>query len=261
MHGYKLFIVLTISVTCMLMVVGCSGKSRTGAALPQTPQQVYIPGVSPPPPEYQIGFGDVLEVKFFYDPELNETLLVRSDGRITLPRLGDIIVAGLTPTHLDSIITEKYSEILKNPDITIQVRNSAEQVVYVLGEVRQPGAVPVRGKMTALQAIAASGGFTYISKPSSVIIFHSNGIDKPSAQRLNLSRALNRRSIKENITLSGYDIVYVPKSFIGKLDIFVDQFFSSMLEPMLRTYLRGYDAYRIKDRYDFYKRRAESIEN
>ena len=257
MHRNGKLAVFLLSIMIMTIITGCGGGAKKGVELPESPRPTYIPGVTPPLPEYRIGFGDVLEVKFFYDPELDETLLVRSDGRITLPRLGDIVVAGLTPTQLDSIITTKYSEILKNPDITIQVRESAEEVVYVLGEVNRPGIIPMRGRLTALQAIAAAGGFNYIAKSSSIIVFHSDGIHKPNAQRINLSRALNRKNISENILLSGYDIIYVPRTFIGKLDVFVDQFFDRIFPPLLVTYIRGYDAYRIRDRYDFYRSRAD----
>ncbi len=257
MKSWKTTIIaLPVLLLSILVFVGCGGGGKRGVELTKAPEPIYEPGVSPPPPEYQIGVGDVLEVKFFYDPELNETLLVRSDGRITLPRLGDFVVVGLTPTEVDSIITEKYSEILKEPDITVQVRESAEEVVYVLGEVNRPGPVPIRGRLTALQAIAASGGFTYSSNSSSVIVFHSDGLHKPTAERLNLSKALSQKKLNENIYLSGYDIIYVPQTFVGKLNVFVDQFFTNMFGPLLDTYIRGYDAYRIKDRYDFYTRRG-----
>ena len=237
----------------LVAFTGCGG-GRKHIELSKAPKPVFVPGVTPPLPEYTIGIGDILEVKFFYDPELNETLLVRSDGRITLPRLGDFAVVGLTPTQLDDIVTTKYSEILRNPDITVLIRESAEEVVYVLGEVGSPGAVPIRGRMSLLQAIAASGGLTYIAKSSSVIVFHSDGLHRPTARRINLSKALNRKDINENIYLTGYDIIYVPKTFIGKLDIFVDQFFKNVFPPLLDTYIKGYDAYRMKDRYDYYRR-------
>ncbi len=241
----------------MTCFTACSKKVNKGVEIPKGQFQDYNPGVSAPPPEYRIGFGDILEVKFFYDPELDETLLVRSDGRITLPRLGDIMVAGLTPTQLDSIVTTKYGEILKNPDITVQVRNSAETVVYVLGEVNNPSVVPIRGRLTVLQAIAASRGFTRTAKTSSVIVFHSNGIDRPTSKRLNLSKVFSRKNLSDNIALSGYDIVYVPQTFIGKLDLFVDQFFDNVFPPLLDTYIKGYQAYRIKERYDYFKSRIE----
>lgn len=249
----KILSLILISIAIFLNI-GCGGKPSKGVRLPQNPKPIYVPGVTPALPEYRIGFGDILGIKFFYDPELNEELLVRSDGRITLPRLGDFVVVGLTPTQVDSIVTEKYSEILKNPDITVQVRESAREVVYVFGEVRSPGPVEMNGRLTALQAVASAGGFNLIAEQSSVIVFHSNGLDRPTAQRINLSRVLDRKNLSENIVLSGYDIVYVPKTFIGKLNIFVNQFFTNIFPPLFNSYIQGYNAYRIEDRYDYYMR-------
>ncbi len=245
---------LSSIIISALLITSCGGGAKKNFNIPKVRKPVYVPGVSPPPPEYRIGFGDVLDVKFFYDPELNETLLVRSDGRVTLPRLGDLVVVGMTPSQLDSIVTIRYSEILKNPDITIQVRKSAEEVVYVLGEVNKPGVYTTIGRMSILQAIAAAGGFSHSAKTSSIVVFHSNGMEKPTAQRVNLSKVLGRENLDENILLSGYDIVYVPKTFIGKLDLFVDQFFTKVFPPLFETYIKGYDAYRIQDRYNYYSR-------
>lgn len=191
-------------------------------------------------PAYRLGYGDVIEVKFFYNPNLNETLTIRPDGRITLPRLGEILVAGMTPTQLDDLITEKYSEIIRAPEVTVIVREIGKDVVYVLGEVNKPGGYPLNPYGTSvLGAVSLAEGFKPSAKLSSVIVIKKDaqGIPKPS--RVNLTRAVGG-SGEDDPFLQGNEIVYVPSTFIAQLNLFMDQFFTQIMPP-LDLYLKGYD--------------------
>ena len=89
--------------------------------------------------EYHLGFGDVVEIKFFNNSEYNDVVAVRPDGKITLQRLGDIQVVGRRVSQLDSLITHSYSEILVDPDVTVIVREFGGKFLYVMGEVLNPG--------------------------------------------------------------------------------------------------------------------------
>jgi polysaccharide export outer membrane protein len=191
--------------------------------------------------EYRFGYGDVIEVKFFYNPNLNEFLTIRPDGRVTLPRLGDILVVGMTPMQLDELITGKYSEIIKEPDITVIVRQYGQKVVYVLGEVNDPGGYPLNTNgTTVLSAVALAAGFKETAKLSSVILIEQDVQGNPIASRLNLTRAVSGRNRTDDPFLRGNEIVYVPATFISQVNQFMDQFFTKM-KPPLEFYLKGYD--------------------
>jgi polysaccharide biosynthesis/export protein len=110
-------------------------------------------------PEYRIGSGDKLQINVYKEGDLTQSLQVRPDGRITIPLIGDLAAAGQTPMQLQRRLTESLREFVSNPVVTVMVVEVADRVVYVMGEVNTPGAVPLKGSMTVLQALAVAGGF------------------------------------------------------------------------------------------------------
>jgi protein involved in polysaccharide export with SLBB domain len=214
---------------------------------PATGEEGIIPAVPERPllqpaqtGEYRLGYGDVLSVKFFYDPELDQTVTIRPDGRITLPRLGDILVVGMTPSQLDELITAQYAEIIRDPEVAVIVEEIGEEVVYVLGEVNQPGGYPLNAYgTTVMGAIALAEGFKNTAKLSSVILISRDASGAPRPERLNLTRAVSGNR-EDDPYLRGSEIVYVPSTFIAQLNLFMEQFFTNMMPPM-DFYLKGYD--------------------
>ena len=205
------------------------------------PQAGVVPaGQAQPVSEYRLGFGDVLEVKFFYNPEFDQTVTIRPDGRISLPRLGDVLVVGMAPAQLDDLITRKYAEIIRDPDVTVIVQEIGEEVVYILGEVNQPGGYPLNPYgTTVLGAIALASGFKSTAKLNSVILITKDVQGMPVPQRLNLTKAV-QGSRKEDPMLMGNEIVYVPSTYIAVLNQFMDQYFYKMTPPF-DLYLKTYD--------------------
>ena len=224
-------------VLAAINVVGCGGKQVKSDITEQFGDSLFV---AEERAEYKLGFGDVVEIKFFYNAELNQELVVRPDGRITLPRLGDIYVVGHAPSTVDEIITTKYAEVIRDPDITVIVKSFASQVVYVLGEVNIPGGYDLQVDMTTLQSIALAGGFTRNAKLSSAILIRSAG-GLASAERVNLSKIIDSGSLEGDSVLKPYDVVYVPNHFIDKVDLFMQNYFEGLLPPF-NLYLRGYDS-------------------
>ena len=206
-----------------------------------------IDTASQPPPEpsrtseYRLGYGDILSVKFFYQPEYDQIITIRPDGRITYPHLGDVLVVGMTPTQLDELITARYSEIIREPDVSVIVEEIGEEVVYVLGEVNQPGGYPLNPYgTTVLGAVALAKGFKNTAKLSSVILITKDASGTPRPERLNLIRAVSG-SREDDPYLWGNEIVYVPNTFISQLNTFMEQYFLKMTPPF-DLYLKGYDS-------------------
>ena len=108
--------------------------------------------------EFKIQVEDELDIKFFYIAGLNEQVIVRPDGRISLQLVQEIVAAGLTPAELTNVLVEKYSGELQRPVITVIVRAFGAQKIYVDREVMKPGVVPILGILTALQAISQAEG-------------------------------------------------------------------------------------------------------
>src|SRR5215471_2504061 len=111
------------------------------------------------PAEYRIGFGDELEIKFFYTPELTTIAIVRPDGRINLPLIGDVVAVRRSPVELAGRIRAAYASQVQRPDVTVNVRTFVTQRVFVGGEVTHPGVQSLVGPLTVLQAIMGAEGF------------------------------------------------------------------------------------------------------
>jgi len=174
--------------------------------------------------EYRIQTGDQLDIKFFYNPELNEQVTVRPDGRISLQLSPEITAAGLTPAQLTESLVKNYEKELANPGITVMVRSFSSQRVYVDGEVYKPGMVNLAGPLTVLQSIAEAGGFKDTAKPSQVLVIRKTNDSKPMAIAVDLENVRNAASGSQDILLAPYDIVYVPKSTIANVNQFIDQY-------------------------------------
>lgn len=206
-----LVLFLTIILT---LAAGCSSAVKGRTDLLQSPAY--------PEKEYKIQPGDQLDIKLFYNPELNEQLTVRSDGRITLQLVNDVVAAGLTPTELTTILVKAYSAELSNPRVAVIVRTSITDKVYVDGEVNRAGMVTLTGPTTVLQSIAQAGGMKDSAKAEEVIVLRRADNKKMTVIQVNLKQALEKQDASQNILIKPNDIVYVPKTTIANINTWVD---------------------------------------
>lgn len=215
-----------------LLLMSCGG-TRKPALIEKA--RVPLPPFTPPTdadiPAYLIDFNDLLEIKFFINERFNETVRVRPDGRISLQRIGDLLVVGRTPNEVDSIITAAYAKIIKDPDITVFVREFGSPEVYVLGEVTRPGPVQYRGKLTALQAVALAGGPTRDAKMGSVLIIRQEKGELVAA-RWDLKELIKGDIYRGDPLVRSFDIIYVPRTFISKVSDFLSSYMPVILAPV-----------------------------
>lgn len=148
-----------VGLTLALALIGCGGSRQPGPQVPLPPldAQPLKPGEGAVGPDYRLRPGDLLRVKFTYHPELDVKLPIRPDGNITLQAGGDLHAAGLTADELESMIVERTSDRLREPEVSVIVADVAEQKVYVGGEVLAPGFILYQPGMTPLQAIMGRG--------------------------------------------------------------------------------------------------------
>lgn len=183
---------------------------------------------------YYIQPGDELSVKFFYSPELNEEVIVRPDGRISLPLIQDILVAGKTTDELPNILKDLYATELKHPSITVIVRTFTSQKIYISGEVYDPKMIELSGMTTVLQAIAVAGGMKDTAYPDDIILIRKQQDAKPIIATLDISKVLDGSDTSQDVILKPYDIIFVPKSPIAKVNVWVDQYIRKMLPVEIR---------------------------
>jgi len=178
---------------------------------------------------YRIQAGDQLDIKFFYNKDLNEQVTVRPDGRISLQLVKSVVAAGLTPEQLTDRLTKAYATHLKDPEITVIVRSFSSQRIYVDGEVGKPGLIPLTGPTTVRQAISQAGGFLYTGNPTDVLLIRRGPENQTLAMMLNMQKVLDGTDLSQDIYLKPFDIVYVPKSAITNANLWIEQYLTRMV--------------------------------
>jgi polysaccharide biosynthesis/export protein len=146
--------------------------SNTASAGDQQQKTVEDPGI------YQFDVGDILDIIVYEDPEMSRTVTVRSDGRISLPLVGEVMASGTTPEVLAKIITEKLTKFADDPRVTVILAQGRERVYYILGQIEEPGQYTITQPVTVLQAIARAGGFLEWAKKSRIMIVNAPGNPK-----------------------------------------------------------------------------------
>jgi protein involved in polysaccharide export with SLBB domain len=218
-----------------IVLAGCGGQRSAATAPSGAPVAALMPP-SPPTagPAYRIQAGDELHVRFLYQPDMNEQIPVRPDGRITLASTGEIEAVGLTPKELEALVVEKSSTRLRDPEVTVIVTKLAEQRVYVGGEVFKPGYVALRADMTPLQAVLQSGGFTKRAKLDSVLLMTPGANGKFSAARVDLDQVV-QAGVPERVRLHPNDVIYVPPTWVADMNDVVDQYVRGLIPALPRV--------------------------
>ena len=218
-----------VGLIMSLVLVGCAGTQQPSASIPLPPldAQAVSGGPAAAGPDYRLRVGDLLRVKFMYHPELYVKVPVRPDGGITLQVAGDLHAEGLTADELERLIVERTSDRLREPEVSVIVADVAEQKVYVGGEVEAPGFVVYQPGMTPLQAIMGRGGFTDTARLDSVLRLSPSHPDN-HATRLDFTRPLIEGSPEWTEVAAG-DVLFVPRTFIGDVNSFVQLYIRNVL--------------------------------
>jgi polysaccharide export outer membrane protein len=188
---------------------------------------------SPPPPPpaapYRLGEGDLLAVKFYGNPELNEEVMVRPDGAISLPFVGDVPAAGMTPAELDRDLARRFTGELARPRVAVIVREFGNQRVFVAGEVAKPGLLPLRGPLTLFQAVAAAGGLLPTARRQQVVLIRTDAQGGRRGRSVDLRPVESGERPDLDVPLAPLDIVFVPRTRIASVDLFVEQYIRQLL--------------------------------
>jgi polysaccharide biosynthesis/export protein len=210
-----------ISRFCLIVLaVGALGL-RIEAQAPQQPAQAgripeaqagnagtAVVGV-PTPTGYVVGADDLLSIRFWADPQLSSDVVVRPDGKISIPLLNDVQAAGLTPIQLGQSLEKAASKFVTAPTATVIVREIRSRKIFLIGQgIAKQGIVPLNAEMTVLQAIAAAGGLQeYAQKDDIIIIRNENGQEK--RYRFNFNDVTKGKNLKQNILLQPNDTILV----------------------------------------------------
>jgi len=217
---------VTAACVLALAATGCSWQYADYGGVPTVKDTLRQPA---PPAPYKIQLGDTLQVRFYRNPELNQDVIVRPDGYISLPFVDDVMAAGKTPMEVDDELTHRYKGELAVPDVTVIVSAFGGRRIYVGGEVGSEGVYELAGNETIYQAIDQAGGFLDTAHRKQVILIRRDAGGNPVGHSLNLREVEYGNTPELDVPLEPYDVVYVPKSKVANVNLFVRQYITQML--------------------------------
>ena len=213
-----------VGIAALAAVTGCQTEpspfmpataASTNSVRPVIPEAVMAPPpatISPTTPTtFTLREGDILKISFPGSPNLNITQQIRTDGKISLPLVGEVTVAGMTPVDLQKKLMDLYAPQLSSKEVTVEVQNSSFPV-YITGAVLRPGKISSDHPITALEAIMEAGGFDYTkANLKDVVVIRQEGSGTKN-YTLNLKLVMEGKT-GEPFYLKPADIIYVPEKF------------------------------------------------
>jgi polysaccharide export outer membrane protein len=158
---------------------------------------------------FVIGNNDVLSINVWKEPDISRSIPVRSDGKISLPLVGEVQATGRTPLQLEHEITSKLRTYIDEPEVTVMVQQINSEKFNILGQVIKPGAYSLTSGVTVLDAIATAGGFRDFAKKKSIYVLRQNaGGDTRIA--FNYNDVIKGKHPEQNIKLEPRDTIIVP---------------------------------------------------
>ncbi|MEO6711843.1 MAG: polysaccharide biosynthesis/export family protein [Mycobacteriales bacterium] len=198
--------------------VACGGAlwmlfAGAGLAMAQT-TAAPTPATSGPaavavPPDYVIGPEDVLSIVFWRDKDMSADVVVRPDGKISLPLLNDVQAGGLAPEQLRAALAAAAAKFIADPNATVVVKEIHSRKVYITGNVAKPGTYPLAGDMNVLQLIALSGGLAEYADAKNIVVMRNEG-GEMRAFKFNYKDVVKQKNVRQNILLTRGDTVVVP---------------------------------------------------
>ena len=159
---------------------------------------------------FLIGNDDVLAINVWKEPDISRSIPVRSDGKISLPLVGEVQAAGRTPLKLEQEIAAKLKNYIGEPEVTVIVQQINSQKFNILGQVTRPGSYPIANASTVLDAIAVAGGFRDFAKQKNIYVLRQNADGTQSRMPFNYKQVVKGENTAQNIKLQPRDTIVVP---------------------------------------------------
>lgn len=186
-------------------------------------------------PGYRLYPGDVLDFNVPSAPELARTVTVQPDGRISLPLIPQAMAADRSVPELQAMLTQAYANQLRYPQVELSVKQAGPLKVFVGGEVDKPGVYDMPGDIDAVQAVMMAGGFKISAKTTQVVIIRRGAGGRPMMRTADLKQAMFNPGRGDAVPLRRFDIVFVPRSTIAEVGVFVQQYLRDTV-PIQFTY-------------------------
>ena len=226
----KFYVVLRLSLlACIVIPMVCGCSMNLAQNPPPGATSVENLAVIEANQPYLIQPGDQLEIKFYYNKDLNEKTIVRPDGIIALQLIDEVLAEGKTPLDLKNELTQKYTKYIYNPEITVIMQDFSSMSAYVGGEVGNPGLVNITGRTTIIQAVMKAGDMTKTAEKRNVVLLRHTSSGEPLFSVIDLDEILTKPDTKMNVVLKANDVIFVPKTAIAVVDQFIDEYFTQLI--------------------------------
>lgn len=157
------------------------------------------------PRSYKLGPEDIIHIRVWREPELSGPIMVRPDGKITMPLIGELHAAGETPESLGKLVAEALSKVMNRPEVFIAVQAVNSKKYYISGEVNKVGVFPLITPITVLEAISSAGGLREFANSKRIVIVRGD-----KRLKFNYKEVIDGKNLQQNILLENGDHVIVP---------------------------------------------------
>ena len=198
------FLVLTRGFWAQATADKATAQSRPSG------QSANSSGTQPHDDSFVIGNDDVLLVNVWKEQEISKSVPVRSDGKISLPLVGEVQAAGQTPLKLEQAIAAKLKNYISDPEVTVIVQQINSQKFNILGQITRPGSYPLTNSPTVLDAIAIAGGFRDFAKKKSIYVLRQNADGTQARLAFNYNEVVKGKNLQQNVKLQARDTIVVP---------------------------------------------------
>ena len=159
--------------------------------------------------DYTLNPGDVIEVSIWKEPDLSKPVMVRPDGKFSVPLAGEIVAAGRSIPQVQADITTKLIKYIPEPVVTVALTKLDGNQVYVIGQVNKPGAFTMNPRLNVLQALSVAGGMTPFAAGNDIIVIRRSG-GQQKVMPFRFGDVSRGKSIETNVSLEAGDVVVVP---------------------------------------------------
>ena len=208
---HNVFPLLALWIAFLMIAGGKADAQSADSADNSKPPVSGTPTYAPAQrDDYVIGIDDVLAINVWKETELSRPVIVRPDGKITLPLVGDIEASGLTPKQLQDRLTKDLENYISKPVVTVIVQEAKSQKFNIVGEIQRPGAYVMTNTVTVLDAIAQAGGLREWAKGGSIYILRKRTDGGVQKIPFNYKKVIKGDHPEQNIRLQAKDTIVVP---------------------------------------------------
>jgi len=187
-----------------------SGSSAAGSRVAVAYRSRATPGADGSQLDYRLQPGDIVTISVWKEKDLETEALVRPDGGLSFPLVGDVEAKGHTLRQVRAMLTERLKPYIPDPVVTVAIKEIGGDHVYVIGRVNRPGEYPFSQPVDVMQALSLAGGATPFAALNHIVILHRDGSGEQHSMRFHYSAVAHGRDLSENVLLHSGDTVVVP---------------------------------------------------